>query len=254
MKQLAKICLNSLCGKFGQRSCLDSYEYITEWNRMLLQLGDKTTNTKSWHIINNSCVELRYNDIDDYTVESEFISEITATFTTANARIRLMSMLNWLHPSQLVYCDTDSVIFIYDKTNEQHKYPTNEDTTKPNNIRFGDALGEWENEFSNDEWINEIIVAGAKSYSYMTNKGKTVIKQKGITLDRANSNVFTFDNIRKIVLENKILESEKRYQFTWNKLTKDIETKYVSRSVKSTMDSKRIILDNYDSIPFGYEL
>ena len=58
----------------------------------------------------------------------------------------------------------------------------------------------------------------------MTNKGKTVIKQKGITLDRANSNVFTFDNVKKIVLENKILESEKRYQFTWNKLTKDIET------------------------------
>ena len=57
-----------------------------------------------------------------------------------------------------------------------------------------------------------------------------------------------------IVLENKTLESEKRYQFTWNKSTKDIETKYVSRSVKSTMDSKRIILDNYDSIPFGYEL
>ena len=24
--------------------------------------------------------------------------------------------------------------------------------------------------------------------------------------------------------------------------------------LKSTMDSKRIILDNYDSIPFGYEL
>jgi len=155
MKQLAKICLNSLWGKFGQRSCLDSYEYITEWNRMLLQLGDKKTNTKSWHIINNSCVELRYNDIDDYTVESEFISEITATFTTANARIRLMSMLNWLHPSQLVYCDTDSVIFIYDETNELHRYPSNEDTTKPDNIRFGDALGEFENEFSNDEWITD---------------------------------------------------------------------------------------------------
>ena len=88
----------------------------------------------------------------------------------------------------------------------------------------------------------------------MTNKGKVVIKQKGITLDRANSNVFTFDNVRKIVLENKILESEKRYQFTWNKTTKDIETKYVSRSVQSTLDSKRIVLDNYDTRPFGYEL
>ena len=36
VKQLAKICLNSLWGKFGQRSTLDSYEFITEWNRLLL--------------------------------------------------------------------------------------------------------------------------------------------------------------------------------------------------------------------------
>ena len=108
-------------------------------------------------------------------------------------------MLNWLHPSQLDYCDTDSVIFLYDENNKNHKYPTNDDKTKPANIQFGDALGEWENEFSNDEWIDEIVVGGAKSYSYKTNKGKITIKQKGITLDRANSYVFTFENVKTVV-------------------------------------------------------
>ena len=98
-----------------------------------------------------------------------------------------------------VYCDTDSVIFIYDQTNELHKYPTNDDTTKPDNVNFGDALGQWECELPEGEWITEVIVAGAKSYSYITNKGKTVIKQKGITLDRATANIFTFDNVRKMV-------------------------------------------------------
>jgi hypothetical protein len=33
MKQVAKICLNSLWGKFGQRSTLDSYEYIETWDK-----------------------------------------------------------------------------------------------------------------------------------------------------------------------------------------------------------------------------
>ena len=141
-------------------------------------------------------------------------------------------------------------------------------------MRFGDALGEWENEFSEDEWIIEIVVGGAKSYSYVTNKGKIVIKQKGITLDRCNSNIFTFENVKNIVLNNlplddqgepdklfKVnevtnklsLESEKRYQFTWNPKTKDIETRYVSRSVQSTIDSKRNMLSNFDTLPFGYE-
>ncbi len=35
---------------------------------------------------------------------------------------------------------------------------------------------EWRNEFDEDEWIIEIVIGGAKSYSYVTNKGKIIIK------------------------------------------------------------------------------
>jgi tRNA-dihydrouridine synthase len=37
------------------------------------------------------------------------------------------------------------------------------------------------------------------------------------------------------------------------KTAKDIETKYFSRTVNSTIDKKRILLGNYDSLPFGCE-
>jgi hypothetical protein len=254
MKQLAKICLNSLWGKFGQRTTLDSYEYITEWNRLLLQLTNSNIKTNNWHIINEHCVELRYSDDIDLNIEAEYISEATAVFTTANARVRLYSMLNWLHPSQLIYCDTDSVIFIYDKNNPLHKSPDNTANDLPNNVKFGNALGEWENEFKEDEYITEIVIGGAKSYSYVTNKGKIVVKQKGITLDRANSNIFTFEQVKNMVLNNEVIQSEKRYQFIYNNTTKDIETRYISRSVKPTLDTKReIIQGSYETVPFGYE-
>ena len=117
-------------------------------------------------------------------------------------------MLSWLDPSQIIYCDTDSVIVAYDPDNENHKYPSNDAPTLPSNVRFGDALGEWENEFSEDEWIIEIVVGGAKSYSYVTNKGKIVIKQTGITLDRCNSNIFTFENVKNIGLNNLPLDDQ----------------------------------------------
>ncbi len=81
-------------------------------------------------------------------------------------------MLNWLHPSQVLYCDTDSCKFIYDKTNPLHKYPTNEARDLPDSVSFGKALSQWENEFDEDEWIVELVIGGAKSYSYKTNKGK----------------------------------------------------------------------------------
>ena len=51
-----------------------------------------------------------------------------------------------------------------------------------------------------NNYITEIVIGGAKSYSYILYKPDTqeyeyVIKQKGITLDRANSNLFTFENV-----------------------------------------------------------
>ena len=114
-------------------------------------------------------------------------------------------------------------------------------------------FGEFENEFKDGEYIKEIIVSGAKSYSFLTNKGRVVVKQKGITLNCVNSKIFTFENVKNVVLKNEILESEKRYQFVWNKTTKDVETRYISRKVQTTLDSKRMIKEGtYDTVPFGY--
>ena len=56
-------------------------------------------------------------------------------------------MLHWLHPTQVIYCDTASVFFVYDKNNPEHKMPDNDDKTKPVNVSFGNALGEWEMNF-----------------------------------------------------------------------------------------------------------
>ena len=70
MKQLAKICLNSLWGKFGQRTTLDSYEYINDWNRLLLNITNSKVKTNSWHIINSDCFRLIYTVHVDYHIEA----------------------------------------------------------------------------------------------------------------------------------------------------------------------------------------
>ena len=51
------------------------------------------------------------------------LSEITAAFTTANARVRLYNMLDWLDDDQIIYCDTDSCIFLYDPDDPNQKDP-----------------------------------------------------------------------------------------------------------------------------------
>ena len=56
-----------------------------------------------------------------------------------------------------------------------------------------------------------------------------------------------------MVLDNAELESKKRFQFIWTK-EGNIQTRNVSRTANSTMDTKRKLLSNYYSVPFGYEI
>ena len=134
LRMISKICLNSLWGKFGQRDDLENYEFMNSYNALLQKITDPKLETTRWDIISENIVELRYKDDREKSIPSEFISEITAIFTTANARIRLYDMLSWLHPSQIIYADTDSCYFLYDKTNELHKKPDNNDPTLPKSV------------------------------------------------------------------------------------------------------------------------
>ena len=108
-RMVSKICLNSLWGKFCQNPTLDNYEFITNYESFLKKVLDPKIETKSFDIINDNCIEHRFVESREHQIEPEHISEITAIFTTANARLRLYDLISWLDPTQLIYCDTDSV-------------------------------------------------------------------------------------------------------------------------------------------------
>ena len=62
LRMISKICLNSLWGKFGQRSDLENYEFIDNYNNLLQKITDPKLETTRWDIINENCVELRYKE------------------------------------------------------------------------------------------------------------------------------------------------------------------------------------------------
>ena len=144
-------------------------------------------------------------------------------------------------------------MFIYDKTNPLHKAPLNSEDN-PKLIKFGNALGDWENEFKGDKdgsHIEQAVWGGAKSYAYITDTGKIVIKMKGVTLDVANLKLVTFEAVRDMVLNDGIIETKERFNFRWDNNTKDVRTIYIGKSLRSTVSEKRM-LDGYDTKPFGY--
>ena len=148
LRKIAKLCVNALWVRVGQNGDKTDYDFHFTHESLVKQLiNNSKIIPQDWFIINDSCVELRYKYREDTTIEPEFVSEVTAAFTTANARVRLYNMLDWLDDSQVIYSDTDSVIFEYDENNPTHKHPEyNKDGAFQIGIEFGSGIGQWENE------------------------------------------------------------------------------------------------------------
>ena len=98
--------------------------------------------------------------------------------------------------------------------------------------------------------IHEFVFGGAKSYCYKKNTDETVIKQKGITMDVANSKLITFETMRDMVLSSTSIKSEDRYTFRWDAKSKDVVTQLIGRIIRSTVSSKRTS-EGFGTLPFG---
>ena len=60
-------------------------------------------------------------------------------------------------------------------------------------------------------------------------------------MDVANSKIITFETLRGMVLNTTSIKSEDRYAFKWDSKTKDVVTKFLSRSIRSTVSPKELL-------------
>ena len=179
--------------------------------------------------------------------------------------------MNVLHPSQLLYCDTDSCYFAFNPNNPNHIDPKN--TELPEGVELGNGLGQWEQELNDGV---KFAGCGAKTYAVKTNDSNNqIIKAKGLTIDYKNRNKITFENMANIAksinnipideqqkLLNKkqleklnipFIETEPRYRFEFNKKSKDITTNdNIQKILQNTVGLKRFVVNN-TSYPYGYE-
>ena len=271
MRGMAKLFLNSLWGKFGTRELMSEYTYV----RSVKELWEITSDTKkkltNFHIIHDNLVEVSYERNCDITDCADYVSPITAVFTTSNARVRLAKFLRVLHPSQLLYADTDSCYFAYNPKNENHINPETADL--PKGVELGDGLGCWETELSDGV---RFCGCGAKSYAVDTKDPKNeTLKVKGLTIDFSNKDKITFEAMAKIAksindipieqqqklfikkdLKKKeipFIETNPRFKFNYNKKAKEITTtNNNTKLLQNTVGLKRFVKNNI-SYPYGYD-
>ena len=127
MRQIAKLCLNSSWGKYGQRINQTQTEYVTEPKDFYKILLNETHEDINIQFLNKDMVQMHYNLKDQFVDNYNNINIPIAAFTTSHAREVLYSVLDKLGDRVLGY-DTDSCWF-YEKAGE-------------NTIPTGDSLGE----------------------------------------------------------------------------------------------------------------
>ncbi|XP_072377781.1 uncharacterized protein [Diabrotica undecimpunctata] len=240
-RAVAKICLNSLWGKFGQRMNMKQTEYVVDIKRWYEVLMNDKINLTNVTFINDNIAQVSYDYKDVFVEDPTSTNIFVALFTTSNARLRLYEMIDRLGEA-VAYFDTDSIVYIDDGLNT---------------VETGEMLGDWSDELPGDDYIVEWLSTGPKSYFYKTAKGKEVTKIKGFTLNYENSLVLNASAMNDI-----IHDPTKEIKLTYDQIGRDTETKdivtrkRVSKTFKMAYKKRKIIQSDdslIDTTPLGFQ-
>lgn len=118
--------------------------------------------------------------------------------------------------------------------------------------KLGDYLGNFTSELDKDDCIIEFVSGGPKNYGYRTVKENKVIKVKGFTLNNSANESINFDKMVELVQESSNTElNVKQLRFVRDKLNWSVSTEEMIKKYKTVYD-KRILFDDFSTIPYGY--
>jgi hypothetical protein len=105
LRSLAKLCLNSFWGKFGQRTQISNSKFVTdpaEFNEILF---DESNTVHQVRAMSENVVYVTYNKKDAFVEGMPYSNPVVASFVTAICRLRLYSDLEKLG-ERVAYFDT----------------------------------------------------------------------------------------------------------------------------------------------------
>ena len=249
LRSLAKLCLNSLWGKFAQKDNPGKSTIVTDGAEFFRLLFDKSVEVNDFHILSEDYAQIDWKMNNDFISANDRTNIFIAIFTTAHARLRLYNILEQLG-RRVLYFDTDSVI--YTSTLGQWEPP------------LGDNLGDLTNELSckgvgcdgceGAHYATQFVSAGPKNYAIQTDIGTTITKIRGFSLNHTNSQLLNFDSLKEIILgdqQAQIVTVNPR-KIVREKLKHKIINRREEKRYQLVYD-KRIILDDLSTIPYGYK-
>ena len=93
LRAIAKMCLNSLWGKFGQRNNMNQCKYVTDINEFYQIVLDDSIGNLNMNFIKEEMVQMSYTYKDQFVDNSYNTNIFVACFTTSSARLMLYNKL-----------------------------------------------------------------------------------------------------------------------------------------------------------------
>lgn len=240
----AKLMLNSLWGKFGQREAF--IESVDTFNAddFFQILDDDTHIVKSIFLHDERARTLTFTKKTSFQTKANTNIAIAA-FTTSYARMILYPALDAFGPD-LLYCDTDSIIALL---------------TGRVQLPISSFLGDWTCEFKNRHAVG-FVTTGAKSYGYELDDGKKKALVKGfkISADSPLQYDLMVRMVQAYYLEGPKVDDVKVQPLTFvlNK-AHDIQTKDWGEGGKAfrvTSDKRQVVEDHNPlrirTVPWGF--
>ena len=246
LRTLAKMMLNSMWGKFGQRLNKTQVQTFDDPRAFHRFLDTDSLDVRHVSVINNDMVEVHYQYQDEDIPVSPNLNIFVAAFTTCHARLKLYEALESLG-ERVLYYDTDSVIFIQ-----------NEGQTNP---ELGRYLGDFTSELSKDEYIDEFVSGGPKNYGYTTNQGHVECKVRGFRLNSEGKTQLNYDIMRQNVLDEiqkpqkhpRQTQVVKTHQIVRNPKTYELHTFPEYKWYRLVYDKRVLDPQTFFTYPYGYQ-
>ena len=254
LRAVAKLCLNSFWGKFGQRSNLKQTDIVKTREALLKLLHSPDKEVLSILPVNDNVLYVSWQFREEAVAAPANTNVAIAAYVTCQARLELYKHLEKLG-TRILYCDTDSCIFV--KRDENEYEPA-----------LGNLLGEMTDElrcYGEGAYIDSMIAVAPKFYAFRAVcDGQTVdcCKVRGVTLNFKNAQQINFDSIKSLLektFESRnrpVDERDKRIVLEYDSIrrtaTHDIVTRSEFKSCIAVLKKRRYLTEGV-SLPFGFK-
>ena len=247
IRSLAKLMLNSLWGKFGERENRPQTTVFYTHDEIIKHVCHPNIEAMSFTLIDDDAILLTWRYIHEANPTNKHANVVIAAYTTAQARLHLYSYLEKLG-KRVLYMDTDSVIFT--------EHPS--DAYKPKTgIYLGDMTDELEHHGPGTS-IDEFVSGGPKNYAYSTvtpnsDEKHVIIKVKGMSINAANKHLLSFQKLKEMVVDGTdpvVVTYPHKIHRT---KAHEVFSKQMSKTYKVVYDKRQIVNGTFETLPYGFQ-